>query len=215
MLEALAWFFAFVAAAAVLSYVAASCALPLQDATMERLDRAIGFDWSAWRDALLDRPTAYRLLVVTYNSLFSQFLLVIIYFCKRDRVARIEELMLLMVAALVPTVLTSAIWPTLGPFAALASGDPAELARITHIPAIVWALGWMLISIGAVTIGIRSMFTRRVGLYLQHPDLGADLLAVAGSDPLTVTWAREHHLPPEQWTLDRPVAAALKAADDD
>ena len=58
-------------------------------------------------------------------------------------------------------------------------------------------------------------FTRRVGLYLRHPDLGADMLALAGSDPLTVTWAREHHLPPERWTVPRPLAEALKAADDD
>lgn len=58
-------------------------------------------------------------------------------------------------------------------------------------------------------------FTRRVGLYLLHPDLGADRLAMAGSDPLTVAWAREHHLPPESWTLDRHLAEALKAADDD
>ena len=61
----------------------------------------------------------------------------------------------------------------------------------------------------------RSGFTRRVGLYLRHPELGADLLALAGSDPLTVTWAREHHLPPDRWTLPGPVADALKAADDD
>jgi len=58
-------------------------------------------------------------------------------------------------------------------------------------------------------------FTRRVGLYLQHPKLGADMLALAGSDPLTVTWTREHHLPEEEWTLPAPVARALKAADDD
>ncbi|MDA9435465.1 hypothetical protein XH88_27445 [Bradyrhizobium sp. CCBAU 51627] len=133
MLEALAWFFSFVAAAAVLSYVAASCALPLRDATMEWLDRAIGFDWSAWRDVLLDRPTVYRLLVVTYNSLFSQFLLVIIYFCKRDMVARIEELMRLMVATLVPTVLISAVWPTLGPFAVLAPNDSGFLQDLLEL----------------------------------------------------------------------------------
>jgi hypothetical protein len=58
-------------------------------------------------------------------------------------------------------------------------------------------------------------FTRRVGLYLRHDELGADRLALAGSDPLTVTWAREHHLPAERWTLDPDIAAALKAADDD
>jgi hypothetical protein len=58
-------------------------------------------------------------------------------------------------------------------------------------------------------------FTRRVGLYLRHPEVGADMLALAGSDPLTVTWTREHHLPADKWTLPRRLADALKAADDD
>jgi hypothetical protein len=58
-------------------------------------------------------------------------------------------------------------------------------------------------------------FTRRVGLYLLHPDLGGDLLGMAGSDPLTETWAREHHRPRDQWTIDPHIAAALKDADDD
>ncbi len=58
-------------------------------------------------------------------------------------------------------------------------------------------------------------FTRRVGLYLQHDRLGADLLALAGSDPLTVAWAREHHRPPDEWTVPAEVGHALRAADDD
>lgn len=56
---------------------------------------------------------------------------------------------------------------------------------------------------------------RRVGLYLHHDQLGGDLLELAGSDPLTVTWAREHHLPESDWTLEPTIASALKAADDD
>jgi hypothetical protein len=55
----------------------------------------------------------------------------------------------------------------------------------------------------------------RVGLYLGHDEIGADLLAAAGSDAFTVAWAREHHLPPQRWTVDPEVGAALKAADDD
>ena len=57
--------------------------------------------------------------------------------------------------------------------------------------------------------------TGRVARYLRHDALGAELLAAAGSDPLTVTWAGEHHLAPARWSLPAPVAAALKAADDD
>jgi hypothetical protein len=57
--------------------------------------------------------------------------------------------------------------------------------------------------------------TRRVGLYLRHPELGAELLTRAGSDPLTVAWTGQHHQPPDRWTVPRPLADALKNADDD
>jgi hypothetical protein len=56
---------------------------------------------------------------------------------------------------------------------------------------------------------------RRVGLYLRHAPIGADLLAGAGSDALAVTWAREHHLPASGWTIDAEMARVLKDADDD
>jgi len=58
-------------------------------------------------------------------------------------------------------------------------------------------------------------FTRRVGMYLLHPELGGDLLAMAGSDPLTVAWTREHHKPADQWTISPELAKVLKDCDDD
>ncbi len=58
-------------------------------------------------------------------------------------------------------------------------------------------------------------FTRRVGLYVEHPRLGSELLGLAGSAPLTVAWAAEHHLPVEEWTVPVEIGQALKAADDD
>lgn len=58
-------------------------------------------------------------------------------------------------------------------------------------------------------------YARRVGLHLLHAELGAELLALAGSDPLTVAWAREHHLPADTWTVPAEIGRALKAADDD
>jgi len=51
--------------------------------------------------------------------------------------------------------------------------------------------------------------------YYDHPRIGAELLELAGSDPLVVTWTREHHLPAERWSLPADVAALLKSADDD
>lgn len=57
-------------------------------------------------------------------------------------------------------------------------------------------------------------FTRKVGLYLQYPELGADVLRMAGSDPRVVAWAAEHHLPEEDWSVPVEAGRLLAAADD-
>jgi len=55
----------------------------------------------------------------------------------------------------------------------------------------------------------------RTARYLRHDAIGAQLLEQAGSDPVTVAWAREHHLAAEHWTVPPSLGLALKAADDD
>jgi hypothetical protein len=70
----------------------------------------------------------------------------------------------------------------------------------------------------AATVAGRSgprLLGRRAREYLEHDRIGALMLEEAGSDPLTVTWAREHHLPPERWSVPPTTAQALKQADDD
>jgi hypothetical protein len=56
---------------------------------------------------------------------------------------------------------------------------------------------------------------RRLALYAQHPELGAQMLTLAGSDALTVAWTREHHLPPDEWTVPASIAQVLDACDND
>jgi hypothetical protein len=69
----------------------------------------------------------------------------------------------------------------------------------------------------ALVVGHDRLARRRgrVGRYLRHDAIGAELLRAAGSDELTAAWAREHHLPRARWTVPAPVGAALKDADDD
>ena len=67
----------------------------------------------------------------------------------------------------------------------------------------------------AATVVDRERASGRLGDYLRHDRLGAELLEAAGSDPLTVAWAREHHLPPDRWSVPADVGDALAAADDD
>ena len=74
--------------------------------------------------------------------------------------------------------------------------------------------------VATVTAGVvgrerASGWDSAIGRYLRHDEHGAALLAQAGSDPLTVAWTREHHLPRERWTVPDAIADALKQADDD
>lgn len=58
-----------------------------------------------------------------------------------------------------------------------------------------------------------SGFRGEVARYVRHDVRGAELLMAAGSHPHVVGWAREHHEPPDRWSLDREVAEILLDAD--
>lgn len=60
-------------------------------------------------------------------------------------------------------------------------------------------------------------FTRRVGLYLRHAELGADRIRIAGEPEEAARWATAHH-DPSLWPdlpIPEPVVQALDAADND
>jgi hypothetical protein len=66
------------------------------------------------------------------------------------------------------------------------------------------------------TAGGRRVDPRlRLAQYRRHPELGAELLRRAGSDPLTADWAEQHHRPEQRWTVPVEVGRLLKACDDD
>ncbi len=59
--------------------------------------------------------------------------------------------------------------------------------------------------------------TRRVGLYLRHPELGATRIRVVGGREEVASWAAAHHdaVAREQLDFPEPVVTALLEADDD
>jgi hypothetical protein len=82
----------------------------------------------------------------------------------------------------------------------------SQLSTVARVPATV---------VGLVARERVARGDGRLARYLRHDAIGADLLERAGADPRTVAWAREHHLPPERWTVPRRAGEVLKAADDD
>lgn len=59
--------------------------------------------------------------------------------------------------------------------------------------------------------------TRKVGLYLRHPEIGADRIRMSGGSPEAVAWAACHQDPARSADCGLPpvVVEALSAADDD
>lgn len=60
-----------------------------------------------------------------------------------------------------------------------------------------------------------SGMKRRLAEYRRHPEIGEQLLLEAGADPLTASWAADHHKPPERWRVDPALGDVLKSCDDD
>jgi hypothetical protein len=94
--------------------------------------------------------------------------------------------------------------------------DLAPAALLHDVGKTVSGLGTFA-RVGATVLGWfgRDRWRGRVGDYLHHDALGADLLRAAGSAELTSSWAREHHLPPSRWTVPHESGVLLEAADDD
>lgn len=112
--EAAALWVAFTAAACALTYLCASIARPLQDAALAAADTALGFDWWAWHNVVLNHPPLHLLLTAAYASLLPQIVLSIIYLPAIGRADRNSELLLLAALTLLPTAAISALWPALG-----------------------------------------------------------------------------------------------------
>lgn len=55
----------------------------------------------------------------------------------------------------------------------------------------------------------------RLGSYLNHPEIGAELLRRAQSDPRTVAWVAEHHKGAHEWTIPAEIAQVLHEFDND
>ncbi len=60
----------------------------------------------------------------------------------------------------------------------------------------------------------KSGMTRKIGLYLQYPQLGVPVLELAGSDPRVISWSAQHHRPEEDWEIPVEVGRLLSAVDD-
>jgi membrane-associated phospholipid phosphatase len=121
---------AFMAAAALLSYLVASLALPQQDALFYALDRALGLDWMAYLKFVDARPALGLAFSLAYASFIPQVLVLLIGlgFSGRGHAARVM-LLAMMIAGLV-TIAISALMPAMAMFVHLGL-TPADYPNLT------------------------------------------------------------------------------------
>ncbi len=114
---------------APLTYVAASTDLPMQDANLFAIDRALGFNWTAYVDYVEAHPTLAAFLNVGYNMIRWPIFAIPVVLAAIGAYRRIEELTFAFGAALAVTTILSALVPAIGVYQQIGL-DPASLQHI-------------------------------------------------------------------------------------
>lgn len=113
-LESTTQLLAFSATAAPLSYVAASAALPLHDAGLDHLDRALGFDWLGILATFRHYPWFFRAMHLIYFSLSLQMIAAVLLLGFTGRLLWLRAYMLAFIFAALITIAVSALLPAEG-----------------------------------------------------------------------------------------------------
>lgn len=99
-----------------LALMSVSFSLPLQDEILNRIDLALGFDWSAYREAMLAHPLLLRAASFCYRQLDHQAVLIVMILAVWARVSAAQTFILAWTTALVIVIVISIALPALGAF---------------------------------------------------------------------------------------------------
>jgi PAP2 superfamily len=131
-LESTAQLIAFSAVAAPLSYVAATAALPLQDAAFANLDGALGFDWKELLVLMGGWPRFFTLMHIIYLSLIPQIIATVLLLGFTGRLAWLRAYMLAFIFAALVTIAISALLPAKGAWLYYGITDAAGRLPVSH-----------------------------------------------------------------------------------
>jgi PAP2 superfamily len=113
-----------------LTYIAAALDLPMQDAHLAALDRALGLDWRGYLDFFNDRPQLIGYLVLGYAMIAWPVFGVPIVLGAARQYERLQQFTLAFALALIATTVLSTLTPALGTYYELGL-TPADHAHIT------------------------------------------------------------------------------------
>lgn len=177
-----------------LTYVAAATDLPLQDAHLLAIDRALGLDWAGYVRFVNAHPIFAMWLSFGYSMIRWPIFAIPVFLAATAKFRRIEEFTFAFGAALIATTIISALVPAIGVYQQIGL-DPATLKNL---------------NVGAYLEQLRDLPPARDGT-LRH----LDLLNLAGivtfpsfhaASAVLYTWA----LWPVRWF--RPITVLANGA---
>jgi hypothetical protein len=129
VLGALAQIVLTTAVMAPMTYVAAAINVPMQDATLLAIDRAMALDWGAYVHFVDGRPLLAKALNCGYRMISWPLFAIPVFLAAKHRYQRIEEFTFAFAAALALTTLISALIPAIGVYQEIGL-DPGTLKSI-------------------------------------------------------------------------------------
>ncbi|GJD81783.1 phosphatase PAP2 family protein [Methylobacterium gregans] len=132
---------AFTVPVAILHYCAATLGLPLIDDALARAERALGFDWPAYRALLEAHPDLNWWLSLAYHTSGPQIAAVVIVLAATRRLGRLWAFVRLFCATLLCVVAVSAVLPAVGAYAhyapaAIPSSAIETVGAVWHLDAL-------------------------------------------------------------------------------
>ena len=100
-----------------LTYVAASLDMPLQDANLAALDRALGIDWASYFSFFYHRPVLIPALVLGYAMIGWPVFGIPVVLGWTGRYRRLQQFTLAFAIALIVTTVLSGLLPAIGTYA--------------------------------------------------------------------------------------------------
>lgn len=110
----------------ILTYLAATPGLPLQDKTLADLDTWLGFDWLGFYRFIQESPALHLVLTISYASLIPETFILAVFLSFAGLGQRLREFCGAIVICLLLTSALSALMPSAGAFEAYGLGDQAD-----------------------------------------------------------------------------------------
>jgi hypothetical protein len=172
----------FTAFGSIISYMAASGALPFWDEALLRADKALGLDWMAYLAFVDARPLLGQAFGLAYMSLIPQMLALIIILSMTGRLAAVRTMMLAAILTGLTTVLLSGLMPAMAMYVHMGL-TPADFPNLDPAAGFVHVPDMLALRSGAMTVLDIGKVEGIVTFPSYHAALGLILLVAGWSLP--------------------------------